>query len=174
MDLDSDLTDSSDDGQPDEVLIAAHDIMDEAAAPLPGPLLKTIIKPAGQMLVFGLLDFDATGRRNSKGLQIQPDLILTSPHRFFPDLKVFRLPTVKLSNLRNVNGLDTASCEWLRVAAHGSSDGGGQGDDFWPQRTWPARAEQHHHHNQAGFSSDTSRFQHHRRSLWKKPHSVFN
>lgn len=174
MDLDSDLTDSSNDGQPDEVLIAAHDIMDDAAAPLPEPLLKTIIKPAGQMLVFGLLDFDATGRRNSKGQPIQPDLILTSPHRFFSDLKVFRLPTVKLSNLRNIIGLDTASRKWLCVAAHGSSDGGGQGDGFWPQRAWPARTEQHYHHNQADLSSHTSRLQHHRRSLREKPHSVFN
>lgn len=90
IEIDSDLTDSSNDAQPDEVLIAAHDIMDEPS-PLPSALLKTIIKPAGQMIFFGLIDFNATGRRGGKGPPIKPDAILWSPHRFYSDLRVSSL-----------------------------------------------------------------------------------
>lgn len=82
--LDSDLSENSETEnatQPDEVLIAGHgDILDDAT-PLPQELLNTLIKPAGQLLIFGLVNWDLTGRRDTKaGQRSQPNI--NSPQRF--------------------------------------------------------------------------------------------
>lgn len=87
VDMDSDL---SDDGgnennvQPDEVLIAGHgDALDET--PLPKELLNTLIKPAGQLIFFGNVNWDLMGKREVKGQKVLPNLYW--PHRF-TDLRV--------------------------------------------------------------------------------------
>lgn len=87
LDIDSDLSDNSENEnatQPDEVLIAGHgDILDDAT-PLPQELLKTLIKPAGQLFIFGLVNWDITGRRENKGGQrLHPNI--NSPQRFTND-----------------------------------------------------------------------------------------
>lgn len=89
IDIDSDMSDNSEAEnarQPDEVLIAGHgDILDDAT-PLPQELLKTLTKPAGQLFMFGLVNWDITGRRENKGGQrLHPNI--TSPQRF-TDYKV--------------------------------------------------------------------------------------
>lgn len=83
-DLDSDITDGSDaenTTQPDEVLIAGHgDVLDDLTQ-LPKELLNTLIKPAGQLLFFGCVNWDMVGRREPKaGQKVQPNLYV--PHRF--------------------------------------------------------------------------------------------
>lgn len=88
-DVDSDLSDNSENEnstQPDEVLIAGHgDVLDEPTQ-LPQELLKTLIKPAGQLLLFGMVNWDIAGRKENKaGNRLHPNLY--SPHRF-TDLKV--------------------------------------------------------------------------------------
>ncbi|CAH1104575.1 unnamed protein product [Psylliodes chrysocephalus] len=87
VDMDSDL---SDDGgnennvQPDEVLIAGHgDALDET--PLPKELLNTLIKPAGQLIFFGNVNWDLMGKREVKGQKVLPNLYW--PHRF-TDLRI--------------------------------------------------------------------------------------
>lgn len=93
-DVDSDLTDGeTGNSQPDEVLIASHgDSLDEPN-PLPKELLNTIIKPAGQLIFFGNINFDTIGKREVKGQKILPNLYW--PHRFtdfrvsFYDLDVY-------------------------------------------------------------------------------------
>lgn len=90
-DSESDLSNTSDNEnnatQPDEVLIAGHgDVMDEPTQ-LPQELLKTLIKPAGQLLIFGLVNWDTAGARVSKDVQLKLHPNLFSPHRF-TDLKV--------------------------------------------------------------------------------------
>lgn len=78
-DLDSELSDGEH-GQPDEVLIAGHgDAMDEPT-PLPKELLNTMIKPAGQLIFFGNINFDTIGKREIKGQKVLPNLYW--PHRF--------------------------------------------------------------------------------------------
>lgn len=85
--LDSDLSDESDlenATQPDEVLIAGHgDALDELTQ-LPQELLKTLIKPAGQLFIFGLVAWDTVNVKLSKEAQrkmkIPPNLY--EPHRF--------------------------------------------------------------------------------------------
>lgn len=82
--LDSELSDNSETEnatQPDEVLIAGHgDLLDEPL-PLPQELLKTLIKPAGQLLMCGLVNWELTGRRDAKTtLKLHPNLY--SPTRF--------------------------------------------------------------------------------------------
>lgn len=84
-DVESDLSDSSDAENPsqqsDEVLIAGHgDVMDEPTQ-LPEELLKTLVKPAGQLLIFGMVNWDLVGRRDNKGGQRQLPNIY-SPQRF--------------------------------------------------------------------------------------------
>ncbi|XP_018319539.1 protein RCC2 homolog [Agrilus planipennis] len=90
-DFDSDLTDDSENdcNQQDEILIAGHgDILDDAAPPLPEELLKTLIKPAGQMIIFGLTNWELTGRREKANkIGKGQDGTLFSPHRF-TDLRV--------------------------------------------------------------------------------------
>lgn len=85
-DLDSELSDGeTGHGQPDEVLIAGHgDAMDEPT-PLPKELLNTMIKPAGQLIYFGNINFDTIGKREVKGQKVLPNLYW--PHRF-TDLRV--------------------------------------------------------------------------------------
>ncbi|KAI4464569.1 protein rcc2 [Holotrichia oblita] len=87
--VDSDLSDNSENEnatQPDEVLIAGHgDVLDEPTQ-LPQELLKTLIKPAGQLFLFGMVNWDIAGRKENKsGNRLHPNL--NSPHRF-TDLKV--------------------------------------------------------------------------------------
>lgn len=89
-DIESDLSDSSEaenSTQPsDEVLIAGHgDMMDEPTQ-LPEELLKTLIKPAGQLLIFGMVNWDMVGKRENKsGQRMLPNIY--TPQRF-TDLKV--------------------------------------------------------------------------------------
>lgn len=85
-DLDSELSDGEGGHtQPDEVLIAGHgDAMDEPT-PLPKELLNTMIKPAGQLIFFGNINFDTIGKREIKGQKVLPNLYW--PHRF-TDLRV--------------------------------------------------------------------------------------
>lgn len=83
-DIDSDLSDQSENEngpQPDEVLISGHgDALDELTK-LPDELLKTLIKPAGQLLIFGQVNWDLTGRKDSKTSKLAfPNLY--TPHRF--------------------------------------------------------------------------------------------
>ncbi|CAH0557019.1 unnamed protein product [Brassicogethes aeneus] len=83
-DIDSDLSDRSDAEnatQPDEVLIAGHgDALDDPT-PLPQELLKSLIKPAGQLLIFGSVNWDSVGKRDPKAIQkVRPNLYI--PHRF--------------------------------------------------------------------------------------------
>lgn len=83
-DTDSELSDNNETEnafQPDEVLIAGHgDVLDDAT-PLPPELLKTLIKPAGQLFIFGLVNWELTGRRDSKsGHRVSPNIY--SPQRF--------------------------------------------------------------------------------------------
>lgn len=88
-DIDSDLSDNSEaenSTQPDEVLIAGHgDVLDEQTQ-LPQELLKTLIKPAGQLLIFGMVNWDQVGRRDqgTKGAT-KPNIYV--PNRF-TDIKV--------------------------------------------------------------------------------------
>nr|CAH7730683.1 unnamed protein product [Callosobruchus chinensis] len=87
-DVDSDLSDTSDNEnttQPDEVLIAGHgDVMDEAT-PLPKELLNSMIKPAGQFIFFGNVNWDTMGKREVKGQKVHPNVHV--PHRF-TDLRI--------------------------------------------------------------------------------------
>lgn len=88
-DVDSEMSDASDaenTTQPDEVLIAGHgDVLDEPT-PLPQELLNTLIKPAGQLMFFGNVNWDNVGRKDVKGAQkLQPNLYY--PHRL-TNLKV--------------------------------------------------------------------------------------
>lgn len=88
-DVDSDLSDASDvdnSTQPDEILIAGHgDVLDEPTK-LPEQLLKTLIRPAGQLLICGMVNWDAVGRKDNKaGGKHIPNLC--TPHRF-TDLRV--------------------------------------------------------------------------------------
>lgn len=88
-DIDSELSDRSDNDnatQPDEVLIVGHgDALDDLSQ-LPEELLKTIIKPAGQLLIFGQVHWDNVGKREIKPTgKMYPNLYL--PH-IFTDLKV--------------------------------------------------------------------------------------
>lgn len=83
-DLDSDLSERSDNEntiQPDEVLIAGHgDALDEPT-PLPQELLNTLIKPAGQLVIFGSVNWDTVGKREVKaGQKVRPNLYV--PHKF--------------------------------------------------------------------------------------------
>lgn len=88
-DLDSDLSDCSDNNvstQPDEILIPGHgDVLDEPTQ-LPQELLKTLIKPAGSLLLFGNVNWDTAGRKEVKNAGRQLPNLYT-PHRF-TDLKV--------------------------------------------------------------------------------------
>lgn len=85
-DLDSELSDGDNHStQPDEVLIAGHgDALDDPT-PLPKELLNTMIKPAGQLIFFGNINFDTIGKREIKGQKVLPNLYW--PHRF-TDLRV--------------------------------------------------------------------------------------
>lgn len=89
-DVDSELSDTSDLEQPttqaDEVLIAGHgDIMDEPTQ-LPQELLKTLIKPVGKLLLFGSVNWDNAGKKETKKAPNSiPNLYV--PHQF-TDLKV--------------------------------------------------------------------------------------
>ncbi|XP_050302274.1 protein RCC2 homolog [Anthonomus grandis grandis] len=79
---DSDLSDTGDADapQPDEVLIAGHgDIMDDMT-PLPQELLNTLVKPVGQLLICGGVNWDAAGKREFKGIKMVPNLWV--PHKF--------------------------------------------------------------------------------------------
>lgn len=81
-DVDSELSDgdTGNSTQPDEVLIAGHgDALDEPT-PLPKELLNTMIKPAGQLIFFGNINFDTIGKREVKGQKVLPNLYW--PHRF--------------------------------------------------------------------------------------------
>lgn len=97
-DVESDLSDSSDNSnleqQPDEVLIAGHgDVLDEPTR-LPEELLKTLVKPAGQLLIFGQVNWDTVGKRDNKGGgKIQPNIYV--PHKF-TNLKVSACGTYSL------------------------------------------------------------------------------
>ncbi|KAF5288966.1 hypothetical protein FQA39_LY03845 [Lamprigera yunnana] len=76
--IDSEFSDNSETEnatQPDEVLISGHgDLLDEAL-PLPQELLQTLIKPAGQLLVSGCVNWELTGRKDSKTtLKLHPNL----------------------------------------------------------------------------------------------------
>lgn len=88
-DLDSDLSDSSGNEhatQPDEVLIAGHgDVLDEPTQ-LPQELLKTLIKPAGQLIVFGAVNWDSAGKKENKTSKRAQSNLYT-PH-LFTNLKV--------------------------------------------------------------------------------------
>lgn len=88
-DIDSDLSDASENEtttQPDEVLIAGHgDVLDEPTQ-LPPELLKTLIKPAGQLLIFGCVSWDTAGKKDTKNPgSNHPNIYV--PNRF-TDLKV--------------------------------------------------------------------------------------
>lgn len=91
-DIDSELSDSSENEngpQQDEILIAGHgDALDEPIK-LPEELLKTLIKPAGQLFLFGNVNWDTAGRKDTKNAgRVVPNLY--RPHRF-TDLKVKRI-----------------------------------------------------------------------------------
>lgn len=90
-DVDSEMSETSDTEnttQPDEVLIAGHgDALDEPTQ-LPQELLKTLIKPPGQLLIFGLINWDYTSNKVPKEVKIKMHPNLFSPHRFLPDQKV--------------------------------------------------------------------------------------
>ncbi|XP_018574597.1 protein RCC2 homolog [Anoplophora glabripennis] len=87
-DVDSDLTDGSENEsttQPDEILIAGHgDALDDPT-PLPKELLNTLIKPAGQFVFFGNINWDTAGKKEVKGQKVLPNLLW--PHRF-TDIRV--------------------------------------------------------------------------------------
>ncbi|XP_030755247.1 protein RCC2 homolog [Sitophilus oryzae] len=79
---DSDLSDGSDGDvtQPDEVLIAGHgDVLDDLS-PLPQELLNTLVKPVGQLVFMGGLNWDQVGKKEFKGVKVVPNLWV--PHRF--------------------------------------------------------------------------------------------
>lgn len=82
-DVDSDLSDGSETEnttQPDEILIAGHgDALDDPT-PLPKELLNTLIKPAGQFVFFGNINWDTAGKKEVKGQKVLPNLLW--PHRF--------------------------------------------------------------------------------------------
>ncbi|XP_044736012.1 protein RCC2 homolog [Chrysoperla carnea] len=89
-DMESDLSNDSDvetggGHQADEVLIPGHDL--EEPTKLPEELLKTMIKPAGQLLICGLVSWELTGKLNAKKgpARVQPNLYI--PHRF-TDLRI--------------------------------------------------------------------------------------
>lgn len=92
-DMESDLSDSSEaensTQHSDEVLIAGHgELMDEPTQ-LPEELLKTLIKPAGQLLIFGMVNWDMVGRRENKSTQKRMLPNIFTPQRF-TDLKVMQ------------------------------------------------------------------------------------
>ncbi|XP_060518182.1 protein RCC2 homolog [Cylas formicarius] len=80
---DSELSDASESdarNQPDEVLIAGHgDVLDELSQ-LPKELLNTLVKPVGQLVFFGGVNWDQAGKKDSKGVKMIPNLWL--PHKF--------------------------------------------------------------------------------------------
>lgn len=92
-DVDSDISEGSDieqgptvGNQPDEILIPGHGDPFDVPTKLPEELLKTIIKPANPLLMFGMVSWDLVGRRENKKLQrTHPNLY--SPHRF-KDIRV--------------------------------------------------------------------------------------
>lgn len=90
VDMDSDLSDDSNNenstAPPDEVLIAHGDLLDEPVK-LPEELLQTLIKPAGQLIVFGQVHWDNVGKKDNPagGGKIHPNLYV--PHTF-TDLRV--------------------------------------------------------------------------------------
>lgn len=89
-DMDSDLSEASDveqaETQPDEVLIAGHGDILDTPIKLPEELLKNMIKPAGQLVVFGQISWDMVGKKETPKLKkTHPNLYI--PHRF-TDLKV--------------------------------------------------------------------------------------
>lgn len=96
----SDLSDSGEgeSTQPDEVLIAGHGDMLDDVSPLPQELLNTLIKPVGQLIIFGGVNWDAAGKRDFKGIKMVPNL--WSPHKF-GDWKV-RLAVSGCSAAHNV------------------------------------------------------------------------
>ncbi|KAJ8920772.1 hypothetical protein NQ315_004913 [Exocentrus adspersus] len=87
-DVDSELSDGSESEnptQPDEILIAGHgDALDDPT-PLPKELLNTLIKPAGQFVCFGNINWDTAGKKEVKGQKVLPNLHW--PHRF-TDIRV--------------------------------------------------------------------------------------
>jgi hypothetical protein len=95
-DVDSDITDGSETEhttQPDEVLIAGHgDALDELTQ-LPQELLKTLIKPAGQLFIFGLINWDLATNKIPKDVKNKMHPNLYSPHRF-TDHKVCKHLTI--------------------------------------------------------------------------------
>lgn len=104
IEIDSDLSDNSDNEnapQPDEVLIAGHgDVLDEPTQ-LPQELLKTLVKPAGQLFLFGLVNWDIAGRKESKSTtRLHPNIY--SPSRF-TDLKVCHLLLWPINNSNKNN-----------------------------------------------------------------------
>lgn len=97
-DVDSDLSDGSETEnttQPDEILIAGHgDALDDPT-PLPKELLNTLIKPAGQFVFFGNINWDSAGKKEVKGQKVLPNLLW--PHRF-TDLRVCLLNNFLVAN----------------------------------------------------------------------------
>lgn len=90
-DIESDLSDGSETEHPtqatDEVLIAGHgDVMDELTK-LPEELLKALIKPAGQLLICGMVNWELVGRRENNKSVTRSMPNIYSPQRF-TDLKV--------------------------------------------------------------------------------------
>ncbi|GLV48659.1 uncharacterized protein CBL_06051 [Carabus blaptoides fortunei] len=83
-DMESDMSETSDldqQNQPDEVLIAGHGDVLDTPSKLPEELLKSMIKPAGQMIIFGQVSWDMTGKKETKKVQrTHPNL--NTPHRF--------------------------------------------------------------------------------------------
>lgn len=88
-DSDSELSDAIENDhttQPDEILIAGHgDVLDEPTR-LPQELLNTLIKPAGQLLIFGMIKWDGVGKKDPKGGN-RSHLNLNVPN-VFTELKV--------------------------------------------------------------------------------------
>ncbi|KAL3282791.1 hypothetical protein HHI36_005957 [Cryptolaemus montrouzieri] len=88
-DMDSDLSERSDTEnttQPDEVLIAGHGDAIDDLSQLPEELLKTMIKPAGQLIIFGQVHWDNVGKREIKPTpKMYPNLYYPN---LFTDLKV--------------------------------------------------------------------------------------
>lgn len=88
-DSESDLSDGLENEgvtQPDEILIAGHgDVLDEPTR-LPQELLDTLVKPAGQLVLFGMVKWDNTGKKEVKGGS-RAHVNLHTPH-LFTDLRV--------------------------------------------------------------------------------------
>lgn len=55
------------------------DVLDELS-PLPQELLNTLLKPVGQLVYFGGVNWDACGKREMKGVKVIPNL--NAPHKF--------------------------------------------------------------------------------------------